>query len=74
MKRTVLIDDCMYTFCKEPKFRVFMNGDIYEAYDRPSRAKVNAYKHNYLWFNAFDKDEKCRWYGVQSHNSQHLVA
>lgn len=72
MKRKVLIDDCIYTLSKSPKFRVFMNGDIYEAYDKPSREKVNAYKDNYIWFNGCDKDEKCKWYGVQSHNCQYF--
>ena len=72
MKKKVLIDDCIYTLSKEPKFRVFMNGDIYEAYDKPSIAKVNAYKGNYIRFNECDKDEKCKWYGVQSHNCQHF--
>lgn len=59
MKRKVLIDDCIYILSKDPKFRVFMNGDIYDAYEKPSRAKVNAYKGNYIWFNGCGKDEKC---------------
>lgn len=72
MKRKVLIDDCIYTLSKEPEFRVVMNGDIYDAYGKPSCAKVKAYKDNYAWFNRLDKDEKCKWYGVQSHNCQHF--
>ena len=61
-----------YQLCKEPKFNVRMNGDIYEAYGKPSYAKVRAYKDNYARFNRLDKDEKCKWYGVQSHNCQHF--
>lgn len=61
-----------YTLCREPKFNVCMNGDIYEAYGKPSYAKVRAYKENYAWFNRLDKDEKCKWYGVQSHSCQHF--
>ena len=72
MKRKVLIDDCIYTLSKEPKFRVVMGGDIYEAYGKPSDAKVRAYKYNYAWFNRLDKDEKCKWYCVQSHTCHHF--
>ena len=61
-----------YQLCKEPKFRVFMNGDIYDAYGKPSYSKVRAYKENLEWFNRLDKDEKCKWYGVQSHTCQHF--
>ena len=61
-----------YQLCKEPKFRVVMNGDIYDAYCKPSYAKVRAYKDNFAWFNRLDKDEKCKWYGVQSHTCQHF--
>ena len=42
MKRKVLIDDCIYTLSKAPKFRVSMHGDIYGAYDKPSFEKVRA--------------------------------
>lgn len=38
-----------YQLCKEQKFRVVMGGDIYEAYGKPSYAKVRAYKDNYAW-------------------------
>ena len=72
MKRKVLIDDCIYTLSKVPKFRVVMNGDIYEAYGKPSYEKVRAYKLNYEWFNRLEKDGKCKWYGVQSHNCQYF--
>lgn len=61
-----------YQLCKESKFPVCMNGDIYEAYDKPSKAKVKVYKDNYAWFERLEKDEKCKWYGVQSHNCQHF--
>ena len=72
MKRKVLIEGSIDTLCKEPKFHVCMNGDIYEAYDKPSYAKVRAYNLNYEWFKRLDKDEKCKWYGVQSHTCQHF--
>ena len=61
-----------YQLCKGPKFHVRMNGDIYEAYGKPSYEKVKAYKDNYAWFNRLDKDDKCKWYGIQSHNCQHF--
>lgn len=70
MKRKVLIDDCIYTLSKAPKFRVSMHGDIYGAYDKPSFEKVRAYKLNYAWFDRLDKDNKCKWYGVQTHTCQ----
>mgnify|MGYP004661455961 FL=1 len=72
MKRKVLLDGCIYTLSKRPKFAVHMGSDIYEAYDKPSWRKVNAYKHNCLWFNGCDKDNKCHWYGIQSHTCQHF--
>ena len=72
MKRKVLIDDCIYTLSKGPKFRVVMGDDIYDAYVKPSYAKVRAYKDNYAWFNRVDKDSRCRWCGVQSHTCQHF--
>ena len=65
MKRKVLIDDCIYTLSKEPKFRVVMGDDIYEAYAKPSFEKVRAYNLNYAWFNRLEKDEKCRWYTIR---------
>lgn len=58
--------------CKSPKFYVHMTDDIYDVYSRPSCAKVRAYKENYAWFNRLDKDNKCHWYGVQSHSCQHF--
>lgn len=61
-----------YTLCREPKFIVRMNGDIYDTYAKPSYAKVRAYKQNCAWFNRLDKDDKCHWYGVQSHTSQYF--
>ena len=72
MKRKVLIDDCIYKLSKEPKFNVSMNGDIYDSYAKPSYEKVRAYNLNYAWFNRLDKDEKCKWYGVQSHTCQYF--
>ena len=70
-----LIDDktySTYTLCREPKFYVRMNGDIYASYAKPSYAKVRAYKENCAWFNRLDKDDRCHWYGVQSHTCQHF--
>ena len=61
-----------YQLCKEPKFNVRMNGDIYEAYCKTSYSKVMGYKENLEWFNRLDKDDKCKWYGVQSHTCQHF--
>ena len=61
-----------YQLSKEPKFNVCMNGDIYDSYTKPSYEKVRAYKDNYAWFNRLDKDDKCKWYGVQSHNCHHF--
>lgn len=61
-----------YNLCKAQKFQVRTNYDIYEAYDKPSYAKVKAYKDNYAWFDRLYKDEKCKWYGVQNHNCQHF--
>lgn len=72
MKRKVLIDGSIYTLCKEPKFHVYIGEDIYDSYDRPSYAKVRAYKENYAWFDRLEKDDKCKWYGVQSHTCQHF--
>ena len=57
-----------YQLCKEPKFHVRMNGDIYDSYVKPSYAKVRAYKENCAWFNSLYKDSKCNWFGIQSHN------
>lgn len=61
-----------YQLCKEPKFHVRMNADIYDTYDKPSYAKVRAYKNNYAWFDRLDKDFKCKFYGVQSHTCQYF--
>ena len=74
-KKDRLMDDktySTYALCRESKFNVCMNGDIYEVYGKPSYAKVRAYKDNYAWFSRLDKDDKCKWYGVQSHNCQHF--
>ena len=74
-KKDRLMDDktySTYALCRKSKFNVRMNGDIYEAYGKPSYAKVRAYNLNYAWFKRLDKDEKCKWYGVQSHTCQHF--
>ena len=74
-KKDRLMDDktySTYTLCREPKFHVSMNGDIYDSYANPSYEKVRAYNLNYAWFKRLDKDEKCKWYGVQSHTCQHF--
>ena len=74
-KKYRLMDDktySTYALCREPKFNVSMNGDIYDNYSKPSYAKVRAYKDNFEWFKRLDKDEKCKWYGIQSHNCQHF--
>ena len=64
--------DNTFELCKKPKFQVHTGGDIYDAYSRPSYYKVGAYKDNYAWFTRIEKDEKCNWYGVQSHTCQHF--
>lgn len=62
----------LYDLRNSPRFVVRMNGDIYDAYVKPSYAKIKAYKDNCAWFNRLDKDDKCHWYGVQSHSCQHF--
>lgn len=72
MKRKVLIDGCVYTLEKKPKYQVCSRGDVYSCYNKPSYAKVKAYKDNYYWYMCSDTDKTCMWYGVQSHNCQHF--
>lgn len=72
MKRKVLIDGCVYALEKKPKYQVRSCGDVYSCYNKPSYAKVKAYKDNYYWYMCCDTDKTCMWYGVQSHNSQYF--